>query len=115
MALLAKTNKTIETNGRSIPTPFSETVVSPDVFSDWYTKNPSKIKFKMIFKRPKTNCDCLFLKLKILIIANKALPINNENTNLWSKAYTITSSFFQILKTNISPAEIPATANKYKD
>jgi hypothetical protein len=50
MALLAKTNNTIATIGRNIPIPFSETrTVSPDMFSERYTNNPNKIKFKIMF------------------------------------------------------------------
>jgi hypothetical protein len=52
MALLAKTNNTIATIG-NIPIPFSETrTVSPDMFSERYTNNPNKIKFKIIFNLP---------------------------------------------------------------
>jgi hypothetical protein len=55
MALLANTN-TIATIGRNIPIPFSETrTVSPDKFSERYTNNPNKIKFKIIFNLPITN------------------------------------------------------------
>ncbi|GGH46480.1 hypothetical protein GCM10011364_20700 [Mangrovimonas yunxiaonensis] len=76
MALLAKAKNTIEIIGRKIPIPFSETTVSPDKFSDWYTNNPSKIKFNIILSRPKTNCDFLFLKLKIETTDNNADPKN---------------------------------------
>jgi hypothetical protein len=56
MALLANTNNTIATIGRNIPIPFSETrTVSPDMFSERYTNNPNKIKFKIIFNLPMTN------------------------------------------------------------
>jgi hypothetical protein len=56
MALLANTRKTIETIGRNIPIPFSETAgVSPDKFSERYTNNPNKIKFNMMFSLPMTN------------------------------------------------------------
>jgi len=34
MALLANANKMIETSGRNIPIPFSETEASPDKFRD---------------------------------------------------------------------------------
>ncbi len=50
MALLAKTKNTIEKIGKNIPTPFSETAVSPDVFSIRNTNNPNKIKFNIINK-----------------------------------------------------------------
>ena len=76
MALLAKTKNTIEKIGKSIPIPFSETTVSPDKLSDRYTNNPSKIKFNMMLRRPKTNCDCLSLYLKIEIKDNAADPKN---------------------------------------
>ncbi|GEP52427.1 hypothetical protein FNO01nite_30990 [Flavobacterium noncentrifugens] len=56
MALLANTKKTIETIGRNIPIPFSETITaSPDKFSERYTNNPNKIKFNMIFNLLITN------------------------------------------------------------
>jgi hypothetical protein len=55
MALLAKANNTIEKTGSSSPIPFSEFAGSPGRLSNRYTNNPSKIKFNMMFKRPKTN------------------------------------------------------------
>ena len=87
MALLAKTKNTIEKIGRSIPIPFSETSdISPDMFSVRYTNNPSKIKFNMILSRPKTNCDFLFLNIKIAINDNTADPKNNPKYNKSSLA-----------------------------
>ena len=52
--------------------------------------------------------------MKIEITANKADAKNKEKYKISSLAKTITSSIVtQRLKTNISPAEIPATNNKY--
>ena len=79
MALFAKANKTIEKIGRSIPTPFSETTVSPDDFSNWYTNNPSKKKFMIILSRPNINWDFLFLNKK-MEITDKDIIEYRKNT-----------------------------------
>jgi len=115
MALLAKTRNTIEKIGRIIPTPFSETFnASPGVLSIRYTNNPSKIKFNMIFSRPKTNCDYLFLYIKMLIIAKAAELKNIIKYNISSFAYTFIPSLeTQRLNTNIKPPDIIAVNNKY--
>jgi hypothetical protein len=47
MALLANTN-TIANKGRNIPIPFRNKNCFPDKFSERYTNNPNKIKFKII-------------------------------------------------------------------
>ena len=81
MALLANTNNTIDKIGSSSPIPFSEFAVSPDTVSNRYINNPSKIKFSMIFKRPKTNWVCLVLNKKIEINDSKA---DAENKIIYS-------------------------------
>ena len=114
MALLAKTKNTIEKIGRRIPIPFSETVVSPDKFSDRYTNNPSKIKFNMMLSRPITNWDFLFLNINIAIKDNNAEPQNKAKYSISSLAKKETPSLF-IHKSNtkINPAEIPAAIKRY--
>jgi len=79
MALLAKTSNGIETIGRNIPIPFSETmsVASPDTLSVRYTNNPNSITFNIIFSLFKTNCLLRFLKLKILITVS-IVPAKNK-------------------------------------
>ena len=55
MALLAKTNNTIEKTGSNRPKPFSESLITREKLSNRNMNNPSKIKFNMMFRRPKTN------------------------------------------------------------
>ncbi len=115
MALLAKTKNTIEKIGRRIPIPFSETSVSPDKLSERYTNNPSKIKFNMILRRPKTNCDCLSLYLNIEINDNVAEPRNKLKYKVSSLANILKpSALIHKLNTNIKPAEMPEATSKYK-
>jgi hypothetical protein len=78
MALLAKTNNTIEITGRNNPIPFSAFSNAPGKLSSRYTNNPSKIKFNMILRRPKTNWFCLDLNEKTAIIDNKAEAKNRH-------------------------------------
>ena len=112
MALLAKTNNTIEIIGIKIPIPFSETLVSPDMFSDWYTNNPSKKKFNMMLSRPNINWDFLFLNKNIEIKDRAADPKNNPKYNILSLAKTkVSFTVVHKLKTKVKPAETPA-ANK---
>ena len=86
MALLAKTIKTIEIKGSTIPIPFSETMVSPDIFRDQYTNIPNKKKFNMMLSRPNTTCNCLFLKEKIEIKDSKAEAKNKQKIKVLSIA-----------------------------
>ena len=68
----------------------------------------------MILRRPKTNCDCLFLYLKIEINDNRAEPKNNSKYAILSLAKTgISFSVVQRWNTNINPPEIIAEIIKY--
>ena len=91
MALLAKTKNTIDKIGMNIPTPFSEMLLSPGGISNWYTKNPNKIKFNIMLSRPNTNWNFLFLKLKIENKDNKADPKNKLKYKYSSFANTFHS------------------------
>ena len=86
MALLAKTNNTIEITGRNNPIPFSASSNAPGKLSSRYTNNPSKIKFNMIFRRHNTNCVCRDLNLKTATTDNKAETINKAMYTLKSTA-----------------------------
>ena len=97
MALLAKAKNTIEIIGRNIPIPFSETTVSPDIFSDKYTKNPSKKKFNMMLRRPKTNWSFLFLNIKIETRAKIPDTTNAANTGNSFFAKTVAPSLKNLL------------------
>jgi len=88
MALLAKTKKTMESTGRNIPIPFSEICISPGIIRVQYTKNPSKTKFNIIFKRPKTNWSFRFLNIKIEIRANNPERANRITNQVVSTAKT---------------------------
>jgi hypothetical protein len=124
MNLLAKTNKKTQAIGKKDPIPFSETAASPDNVSKRYTIEPNNKKFNNMLSLFITNCNCLFLYRKMVMIDNIAEMINENPISLISVESCVkvsivnkSSSFFdfQSENTNESPPEIPAEINKNKD
>ncbi len=121
MALFANTTNSIVTTGMNIPIPFSETSVPPDKFSDTYTNTPNKKRFVKIFKRPNTNCSCLFLNKNIVTTDNIA-DIKNDTGIVFciteaaenkSNEKIFSFAVLQRLNTKVNPPEIIPAINKY--
>ena len=66
--------------GINIPIPFSEET-SPGIVRDRYINIPNKKRLIKIIIRPSTNCNFLFLNLKIAINAINAVMKKNTGTN----------------------------------